>query len=177
MAFVVQDDTGATPAANAYIDVATFVAYHADRGNSIIDPTTGMQYTNTKIQWAIVKATDFVDRRFQYVGIVPTRTQTTNWPRVGALDISRLIVFGVPQEVKFATAEYALRALVASLSPDPTYDATGAYVQSSRKKVGPIEKQVTYTTGAGFHMPKYPLADSILTSAGLVLRGTTLIRA
>jgi len=177
MAFVVQDDTGATPCANAYIDEPTFIGYHADRGNSIIDPTTGSQYTDTKIQWAIVKATDFVDRRFQYVGIVPTRTQTTNWPRIGALDISRLIVFGVPQEVKFATAEYALRALVASLAPDPTYDATGAQVQSSRKKVGPIEKDISYVAGAGFAMPRYPLADSILSSAGLVLRGTALIRA
>lgn len=56
MAFVVEDGTGIA-SANAYITVQQFKDYHADRGNTL----TGGSGDQQK---AIVKATDYIDKRF-----------------------------------------------------------------------------------------------------------------
>jgi hypothetical protein len=170
MALVLQDNTGTVAGANAYISVAAFKAYHDARGNTYApgDPA---------IEFAIIKATDYLDQRFNFVGRkLAARDQETSWPRMNAYDSDRQLVNGIPLEVQEATAEYALRALTAILNPDPTRDASGATVQSKSEQVGPIAQSVTYVGGAVFIMPKYPAADQRLIKAGLVRTGGTLIR-
>lgn len=56
MAFVVEDDTG-VKSANAYVSVQEFKDYHADRGNALSGGSGDQQK-------AIVKATDYIDKRF-----------------------------------------------------------------------------------------------------------------
>lgn len=173
MALIVQTNDGNAAGANAYIDVATFSAYHADRGNAI--PGTP---TNEQLEQAIIRATDYLDQRFRFVGKrLLGRDQTTEWPRMDAWDLDRDLVTGIPLEVKEATAEYALRALTAALNPDPSRDASGAKVQSKSQQVGPIAQSFTYVSGAAFTMPKYPAADAKLRRSGLILSGGTLLRA
>jgi hypothetical protein len=77
MAMVVQNDDGDEVGANSYLTVAAFKTYHDNRGNSYSD------YTDSQIEKALVKATDYIDTRFIFKGIKlnDDDTQTTQWPR------------------------------------------------------------------------------------------------
>ncbi len=173
MTLVVQDDNGGVAGANGYIDVAEFKAYHDDRGNDYGTPT------DPDIEIAITQATDYVDQRFRYVGQKRVgRDQTTQWPRSNAWDRDRYYVNDVPDEVKEATAEYALRTVNGeTLNPDPAEDESGATVQSKEETVGPITEKVSYVDGAQFSMPRYPAADQKLRVSGLIRSGNDVIRA
>lgn len=173
MAFTPQDSTGLVAGANAYITVAEFKAYHDDRGNSYAAAPT-----DPDIEKAIVRASDYLDERFSFVG---TRrnlrpVQTTEWPRTGAYDRDGAAVNDIPDAVKEATAEYALRAISAALNPDPDRDTSGAAVAKKAEAVGPISESVEFVGGAVFVMPKYPAADQKLRRAGLVRSGGTVLR-
>lgn len=164
MAFNVQNDAGTVTNANAYITVAEFKTYHDDRGNSYGDPVPA----DSVIERAIVRATDYVDTRFNYIGELPPRYATA-WPRISAIDPTGYLISGVPPAVKEACAEYALRALDGSLFPDPERDTSGRLLDSKTEKVGPIESSVTYSAASGsVENPIYPVADLKLTRAGLV---------
>lgn len=172
MALVLQDSTGTVVGANAYLSAADFKAYHDARGNSYAAAA------DADIEKAIIKATDYLDGRFNFVGrALGARQQTTAWPREAAYDRDRNLVSGVPIEVIEATAEYALRALTATLNPDPERDASGAAVASKSEQVGPISESVTYVAGSTHViLPKYPAADQKMIKAGLVRTGGTVIR-
>lgn len=170
MGLIVQDDTGTVAGANAYITVEQFVAYHADRGNSYLnDPE--------QIAAKIILASDYVDQRFSYKGRkLNTRLQRSQWPRTNCYDDDRNYVNGIPQEVKDATAEYALRAMKGTLNPDPINSTTGGTVTMKKEIIGPIEETTQYTSSDTFKMPRYPAADSILTRAGLTIAGGSTVR-
>lgn len=105
------------------------------------------------------------------------RPQPLSFPRVGLYDRDGIRVVGIPDRLKFATAEYAVRARAAALAPDPTVDALGGVVTSFREKVGPIETATEYlagTAGSGA-LPAYPAADRLLRDylgrRGRLIRG------
>lgn len=162
MALVVQNDSG-TEEAFAYIDVAFFRTYHELRGRAVT------AFTDAQIEPAIVRATDFLDRKFIFVGDRLNTDQTTEWPRLSAYDRDDKIVNGIPLAVKQATAEYAFIALTQDLMPNPEIDSTGRTVQSKSSSVGPLAEAVTYTAGAPYELPRYPVADRILQARGLVM--------
>lgn len=85
---------------------------------------------------------------------------------------------GVPLKVKYAVAEYAVRALSESLLFDPEIDSSGRAVTSKREKVGPIEEETQYTAGAGFQVKfkPYSAADRFMTDF-LKASGGGLVRA
>jgi hypothetical protein len=166
MAFTVQTDNGVANA-NAYITVQEFKDYHDDRGNSY----SGM--ADPDIQKAIIKATDYLDQRFTFVGDQASVDQRTQWPRYDAIDASDNDRWGIPTEIKEACAEYALIANSTTLNPTPTI---GSNIKSKREKVGPIEEETEYT-GSSFALPTYPVADQRLYASGLVIRGKILRRA
>lgn len=176
MAFTVQNDSGSQSGANAYIDDDFFREYHTDRCNSI------RAYGNTEIRAAIIRATDYLDQRFRFIGEKQNgQSQTTSWPRLDAEDFDGVLRTGIPVEVEEATAEYALVALqngfATSLNPAPDRDATGQAVKRKRTKVDVIEKDTEYTDAATWRMPKYPDADRKLQAAGLVISGRESRRA
>lgn len=171
MGLTVQDNNGSVAGANAYISVEEFKDYHEDRGTDTSD------FDDEAIEKAIVRATDYLDQRFNFVGKrLQGRNQTTEWPRYDAWDRDDYAINGIPGEVKEATAEYALRALSAALNPDPERDGTGAAIASKSESVGPISESVTYVSGSVFTMPKYPAADQRLIKAGLTRTGGTVLR-
>lgn len=101
--------------------------------------------------------------------------QALFFPRSGLYSFDGQEVPGIPWKLKAATAEYAVRSLAAKLDPDLTADATGALVQRKREKVGPIEEETEYATGAQPRIYQdYPAADRLLQeylrSAGGVVR-------
>ena len=161
MAFTVQGDTPVA-GANAYVDVAAFRSYWTDRG---VDTTSS---DDAAVQVAIVKATQYLDLRFEYVGDHVDRLQDLEWPRQFAYNDHGGYVTGIPTAVKQATIEYAYRALSSALLADPTQDETGLTIKAKEEAVGPISQKVEYDVKGGFTLPDYPVADRILISRGLV---------
>lgn len=159
MGFTVEDGTGIT-GANAYVTTAYADAHHGDRGNT---KWTDSSVTTAEKQQAIVRATDYLDKRFgrKFIGLRDKRLQSLEWPRVNAVDRDgHALDDQVPPQVEKACAEYALRALLANvLSPDvpspvPSQDmrfgetsgvatGTGEIVEESFK-AGPVEETIKY---------------------------------
>lgn len=171
MALILQNTDGTVAGANAYITVQQFKDYHADRGADT------SAFDDEAIEAAIVRATDYLDQRFIFVGERRYgREQTTEWPRNSAWDRDRRSINDIPVEVREACAEYAIRALSQVLNPDPERDATGRPIHSKAQAVGPISESVTYAYGGVYTMPAYPAADRKLVKAGLVRSGGNLVR-
>jgi hypothetical protein len=174
MAFVVEDGTGISNA-NAYITVAYFRAYFTDRGVDL------SALTDDQVQAYIVRATDFVEKRFgqRYAGTRKTLVQSLGMPRTGIiLDGVTISPDAVPAMFQMGIAEYAKRASIyAELSPDSPVPfsregtsgspvpAAGVVTEES-KKVGPIEKSVKYadptTLSTTWAIPAYPAADALI---------------
>jgi hypothetical protein len=179
--FLLQNDNGSTAGANAYIPVSYLQEYLADRARS--DQIAGA--TVEQLQAAVVMATAYLDGRFQFIGWrQQLGTQTTQWPRYNAVDNDYAYVQGIPVEVKDATCEYAVRALVGlvesptanTLNPDPALSDTGALMNESHVKVGPIEEDIKFSGAGQYRLPPYPFADMILKKRGLVIMGGTMVR-
>jgi len=171
MALILQNDSGSVSDANAYIDVAFFKAYHESRGFIASGPDV-----DTDIDTAIVRATDYIDTRFNFIGYRAKYGQSTQWPRSNAVNRDRGLESDIPSAVKRATAEYAKIALEQVLNPNPDRDDSGAAVLSRSEAVGPLSESVRFAKAGMFEMPKYPLADRLLINAGLVIRNNQIRR-
>ena len=166
MAFTVQGDTPVI-GANAYITAAFFRAYWTDRDIDTIS------YSDIAVQVAIIKGSQYLDLRFEYVGERLDQSQDMEWPRQFAYNDRGDFVTGLPTAVKNATAEYAYRALTIALLADPTMDDTGRPLKSKEEVVGILSEKYEYEAHGVFTMPDYPQADRILISRGLVRAGLT----
>lgn len=151
MAFTVEDGTG-LPAANSYISTAFADTYFSDRGNA----TWAAVATTELKEEALVRATDYIDKRFglNFKGVKQSSDQGLEWPRAGAVDNDGYVFEDVPRPLQKATAEYAVRALSATLAPDNTNKG----VKIVRKKVGPIETENELST---------PTSTSIVSQASI----------
>lgn len=167
MAFNVQNDQGSVTEANAYNTVEFFKGYCEAAGKDI------SAYSDSQIETAIVRATIYVDARFEYVGRKLNREQTTAWPRSHAFDADGYKAEGIPRPLKNAVAEYTIKALEADLMAEPENDG----VTKVREKVGPLETEVQYAQGLVSGLPRYPLADNILRRAGLISGGRSFVRS
>lgn len=165
MAFTVEDGTGSA-SANAYVSVAYCDSWHSDRG------ATAWTGTDTVKEQAIVRATDYLDRRYNFVGTKASTDQALEWPRANVEDPWGRDYAAVPEEVKRACAEAALLALSNDLIPTPTYDAIGQATMK-REKVGPIETEASYQTGAA-PLKRWPHIDLILKK--FIIKGGTTVR-
>jgi hypothetical protein len=169
MSILVQDDTGSVAGANAYITADEFKAYHTARGNDYSEYATG------DIEKAIVRATDFIDERWDFQGEKLTSSQSTEWPRRDVY-IGDYMKFGVLTEVKEACAEYAIiSASGTELDPSPAVDARGKVVQRKKEKVGPIEEETEYVSGGAPEDPQFPAGDRKLKD--LVIKAGSIRRA
>jgi hypothetical protein len=174
MAFVVEDGTGLANS-NSYGSFAGYVAYWTERGAA---PTE----LQPAIEAALVKATDHLGIRYTWKGQKLTAAQALDWPRSCAYGVPTadypcgVPLEGVPLEVQRATYELGKRALAGELAPDPTVDASGQTVVSSRDKVGPLETERTFNGGGSKRWVKsFPAVDSLLrwlvvTTSGRVWR-------
>jgi hypothetical protein len=161
MTFTVEDGTGLI-GSNAYVSVAYVDSYFLDRNN------TAWVASTTQKQAAIIKATDYIEVRWssRFMGRkeFANTPQALSFPRVNIIDRNGQYVTGIPEKLKRATAEYALRALSSELLPDPTIDDSGLAVVAKREKVGPLEEQTQFqanVTNPTLIRP-YPTADRLL---------------
>jgi hypothetical protein len=144
MAIIVEDGTGKADA-EAYVDVSFSDAYHEKRGNE-----AWAALSSVVKEQCIVKATDYMVELYngRWKGMRRFTTQSLDWPRVGVvLDEFSAAEYGtvdvpyyiVPEEVKKACAELALKASAGALTAD-----LGQGVL--RETVGPITVQ--YDSGS-----------------------------
>ncbi len=149
MGIVVEDGTGVEDA-NSYASVDFADLYFEDRGNAVWEALDD----DVKEQ-CLIRATDYVDGRFTFLGEKNDEDQALQFPRDDAETI--------PVKLQRAVCEYALRAASAPLAPDPTVSETGLQVVSKREKLGPIEEETTYAESRSVMVFKpYPAADMLL---------------
>ena len=160
MSFVVEDGTGVADS-NSYTSEAFADAYFLDRSNA-----TWAAASSSEKEVALVKATDYIELRFRdrWQGNLSPDATTLSFPRQYLYDRKGELVEGVPTDVQKATCEYALRALSASLLPDPTVADSGQAIKRIFEKVGPIETETEYEGGAARPdlIRPYPTADRLL---------------
>jgi hypothetical protein len=136
MALIVENGTGLINA-ESYISVADADTYHSNRGNSI-----WATLTTTAKEQLLRKSTDYIEQvyRLRWLGYRHTEDQALSFPRdeVPRRDFTFLNQFSfypndeVPNEVKNACAELALKANNDELAPDIERLAR-------REKVGVLE--------------------------------------
>lgn len=140
MAFLVKT-TVAALTGNSYISVEAADAYFADRPNPSWAGTSGQK------QAALIAATDYIANR---------------WGRAFTDEVLEDV--GIPVQLQNATAEYAARARVAPLIPDPVVGDNGLGQVLKRKKTGPLEKE--WETVGNASRPSlyrsYPSADILM---------------
>lgn len=95
-----------------------------------------------------------------FVGGLDAGSQALEFPRAGLYDQSGRSVVGVPDKLKQATAEYAVRAAVNQLFQDPTTDTSGRAIIS--QKVGPLEVEFAEGADMATLIKPYPAADKLL---------------
>lgn len=134
MSIIVEDGTIVT-GAESYCTVAFADDYHAKRGNTAWD----LLDTTDQKEPALRKATDYIEQAYQsrWKGYRVDEDQALSWPRYDVYidDIVSIDGSVIPEAVKRACAELALKAATAELSPDLTQGVTS-------ESVGPIS--VTY---------------------------------
>lgn len=158
MAFVPEDGTG-FPDANSYGFVEDADDYFTDRGNA-----AWIAFPDEKKQACLIQATDYIDSYYgaRFIGTPTTTTQALEWPRT---DAEGFDADEIPEELKRATYEYAMRASVGPLMPDPIVGSAGVGVVTVKEKVGEIEREYQPIGGYGaqvmYYRP-YPAADLLL---------------
>lgn len=171
MSFVLEDGTGLANS-TSYASVAEWKSYWTDGGFDF------SSYTDPQIQIALMRATRYIEQvyRNRFIGYRTLPTQALSWPRVAAY-VNCIVVTGVPTNLKYATSEYAKRALAttAELLPDPAdTDATGQIIGATEKTVGPITLKTSYNSVGALSFQSYPAADKWL--ADLIFSGQGVVR-
>jgi hypothetical protein len=137
--------------ADTYISLADADAYHAARGN-----TAWAAATQANREIALRNACAYLDATYRFKGTKYAKTNPLAWPRYGVTDCDGYEVDGdeIPDGLKKAQAELALRALAGALVTDT---AATAYVK--REKIDVLE--VEYFGGQS-RQSVYVFADRLL---------------
>jgi hypothetical protein len=163
MALVLQNSTGTAVGANAYVTYAEFTAWHDERG------TDYSSYDQTGVEQAIIRATDFLDQRYTWLGKQLTEDQTTAWPRSAVYSPGGALLSGLPTALKRAAFELAFRALSGPLWQDAPTDESGRTIARKKEKVGPLEEETEYANGGGAaSAPSFPAVERLLKQGGLI---------
>lgn len=146
MALTVENGTGLVDA-ESYQSVADFKVYCDARGMSYAGKS------DTLIEQALRRGTEWLDATYRgsYCGLpLNPPDQALEWPRVGMVDRNGYAIpsDSVPRQVKAATAEASHRELITPGYLLPDYVGSER-IKRSRKKVGPLEKEIEYQGGSG----------------------------
>jgi len=158
MVMIVEDGSG-VDGANSYVSVEYADAFFDARGRS--DWHSNADHKEK----ALIKSTDYIDAvfgyRFKAQKFDPF--QPLEFPRFGLYDRYQNVVIGIPDNLKKATCEYAVRVISGSeLLQDPNLSTTDFLLQSKKVKVGPIEEQYSYDMSNRPYKKLYPAADNYL---------------
>lgn len=161
MALIVEDGAGLATA-ESYLSVADATTYHTNMGSSAAWASVGVE----TVQEAMLRrATNYLRSRYynMWEGTAVAVAQRLDWPRSGVPTrdgFGSIASNAVPEEVKNACAELALKAFSADLMPDESQAV-------KREKIGPIEVEYDQTSPSA---PSYVAIDAML--APLLLAGS-----
>lgn len=162
MALTPQNDLGTVLGANGYISVAEYQAYHEEVGTTL----SRDQQDEDKVAAAIIRASRHLDLVYgpRFPGTRLAVGQTTLWPRAGVVndETPPVPITGLPSLLKQATAELAARAVTGPLTLDTPASAGERVVKSIREKVGPLEEETQYETGAPVTVTSVPLVGLLM---------------
>ena len=175
--FIVEDGS-ALPNSNSYASLEEIDSYFALRMNKdwahildddpndpkfIANPNHPVFTADDKKIAFLVMATAYIELRFgpNFIGFRATDMQALSWPRYNTLKGFDCVI---PKEIKYATFEYALRAINGPLAPDLAKDSAGAGRFISHEQVGPLitKYQMDKDKTSVQLFPDYPLADNWL---------------
>jgi hypothetical protein len=128
--FIVEDGTG-LPNSNSYCSVEEFRLYWSDRGADL------SVYTDAQIEQGLVKATQYIDKSFRYIGVRPTQTQALNWPRWYAYSEEGYVYSGVPKDI-------ISEACLLSLSGTQLFTSVEDGIAQKTENVGPVQTTYVY---------------------------------
>jgi len=173
MALVVEDGSSKTDA-NSYLSVDDADAYNTNHTNS----TDWSGAETADKEKALRRATQYLDMRFNMMwrGVRSERAQALDWPRFDVEDYDGYAIYGdeIPQCLKDACAELALRALDEEIMPDLAAGG-GALLKSKSVKVGPISSSKVYGTAGSSPFKRYTKVDALIREliipAGQIVRG------
>ena len=132
------------------LDTATITMTAAADGISGNDTLISSTLTNATVSSA-------------FTGGLDGGSQPLFFPQKALYDKSGNIVRGIPNKLKYATAEYAIRVVSTQLVPDPATDDRGGSIKSFTEEVGPIVEKIEYVEGTVFGtLRPYPEADRLL---------------
>lgn len=169
MSLVVESGAG-DATAESYLSVADCTTYNTAH-NAVAAWDSA---DSTSKERALRLATQYLEAQYgeRWQGSRSTSVQALAWPRSDVeLDGYVLSSTALPQKLKDACAELALRAVVGPLMPDITEPGT---IDHERVKVGPIETETGYVGGRS-QIPWFRLVDGLLR--GLVISGDVIVRA
>jgi hypothetical protein len=161
MSLIVEDGTG-IQGAESYATVAYVTAYWAARTNDSNATIWAALNDDGKKEGSLRAATSYLDATWgvMYKGKRRGWVQGLLWPRSGALDNDGYELPALPDELKRAVAELAVRASAGPLAPDVAH---GDAVKSESKKVGPLEVSTTYVDGASTKV-RYGIVEGLIAS-------------
>lgn len=143
------DTTIGGASTDSYVTLAEAATYHTNFNN-----TAWAALSDLQKEAALREAARFVDG-YNYTGTKATLAQARQWPRIDAAqDGFPLASDIIPQLVKDAQCEAALRQSASALQPDV---APGMVTEET---VGPIT--VKYSDNSNNGRPTYPLIDRML---------------
>lgn len=159
MALVVEDGSGSANA-NSYLSVANADTYHTDHSAS----TTWSSASTANKEKALRLATQYLDAKYgrRWVGTRWSLDQALDWPRsyVVLYDIYTVSTSTVPQELKDACAELALRQLT---DTDLMPDLTNAFnISEEEVTAGSVSTRTKYVGGGKSQLKRYRLVEAIL---------------
>lgn len=158
MSLIVETGSGLSTAVS-YISLADADAYIADHGNS----AAWSAAADADKEQYLRLATQYIDLQFgnRFKGVKTARDNALCWPRYGATDSDGYPYDSneIPLYVKYATVEAALMVLAGD-------DLLGVLanpgiIESESKKIGPLEKSVTYVGGKA-PVKSYPRIKALL---------------
>jgi len=159
MALTVGEDT--------FISVADADSYWTKRNN-----TTWANATVAEKEAALIIATEFLNSRYDWPGVIADETQTLSWPRDNAYDLEGRELTGTPEAVSNATAWLAEYALDNEL-----FSVSGKEDIISRVKAGDVEvewnAEETLNSGSDTN-PNFNYLQSVLSS--IVYVGSSQVR-
>ena len=164
MAFEVQDPDVPTETANAYVSIVEFKAYCDERG------IVYALKSDTEIEQAIVRATDYTDGRWTYEGFKYDGDQSTEVPRREVFDDEGYSIDGLPLAFRQGVCEYAQIDLIQgyTLMPNSQDNTQAGTLSYERKKADVVEIEKHWNTNKGFLLAKWPLADRYIRRSGLL---------
>ncbi len=144
--YMIVEDGSAKTDSNAYWDIDSVTLYLRSKG-----AMDWSNYTLDQQARAIISATYYIEKRFKrrYRGLRQSVEQALGWPRIGAFDDDAFTIFGIPSQIKWAVAEYAIRAArIGVLAPDPIRMVPDQDL--SQPKAGLTPGTATLTTTGNF---------------------------